>query len=43
MKINANTFYEMYKLNFLKKVDLFILKPNYLEKSQAERDKENGI
>lgn len=43
MKINASTFYEMYKLNVLKKVDLFILKPDYLEKSQAERDKENGI
>lgn len=43
MKINSSTFYEMYKLNVLKKVDLFILKPNYLEKSQAERDKENGI
>ena len=43
MKINASTFYEMYKMNILKKVDLFVLKPNYLEKSQAERDKENGI
>lgn len=43
MKINASTFYEMYKLNVLKKVDLFILKPDYLEKSQAERDKKNGI
>ena len=43
MKINASVFYDMYKMNILKKVDLFVLKPNYLEKSQAERDKENGI
>lgn len=41
--INANVFYEMYKNNLLKQVDIFNLVPNYLEKSQAEKEKNGNI
>lgn len=43
LKINASIFYKMYGENILKREDIFTLKPEYLEKSQAERDKKNGI
>ena len=39
MKINSLTFAEMFLNGKLKNTDIFSLKPDYLEKSQAERDK----
>ena len=39
MKINSLTFAEMFLNEKLKNTDIFSLKPDYLEKSQAERDK----
>ncbi len=39
MKITTATFMEMFLEGNLKKTDIFPLKPYYLEKSQAERDK----
>lgn len=39
LKIKASIFEKMFSLNLLEKDDLYGLKPNYLEKSQAERDK----
>lgn len=39
LKISASIFYKMLCFNLLEKVNIFSLKPNYLEKSQAERDK----
>lgn len=42
LKINSVTFYKMYELGKLEKVDIFNLKPDYLEKTQAEREKDNG-
>lgn len=43
LKINSATFYKMFKLDKLESVDIFNLKPDYLEKTQAEREKSNGI
>ena len=42
LKITASTFIEMIKRDILRKVDIHNIKPYYLEKSQAERDKEVG-
>jgi tRNA threonylcarbamoyladenosine biosynthesis protein TsaB len=42
LKITASTFIEMLKRDVLRKVDIYNIKPYYLEKSQAERDKEVG-
>ena len=42
LKITASTFVEMLKRNILKEVDIHNIKPYYLEKSQAERDREVG-
>lgn len=42
LKITASTFIEMLKRDILRKVDIHNIKPYYLEKSQAERDKEVG-
>lgn len=39
MKISTATFMQMFLNNILEKSDIFQLKPDYLEKSQAERDK----
>ena len=39
MRISTATFVQMFLNNVLKKSDIFQLKPDYLEKSQAERDK----
>ena len=39
MKISTATFIQMFLNNILEKSDIFQLKPDYLEKSQAERDK----
>lgn len=39
MKISTATFMQMFLNNVLEKSDIFQLKPDYLEKSQAERDK----
>jgi len=39
MKINSSTFAQMLLNGKLVKTDIFNLKPDYLEKSQAERDK----
>ena len=39
MKISTATFMKMFLNNILEKSDIFQLKPDYLEKSQAERDK----
>lgn len=39
MKINSSTFAQMLLHGKLHKTDIFNLKPDYLEKSQAERDK----
>jgi universal bacterial protein yeaZ len=39
MRISTATFMQMFLNNILKKSDIFQLKPDYLEKSQAERDK----
>ena len=39
MKISTATFVQMFLNNILEKSDIFQLKPDYLEKSQAERDK----
>lgn len=39
LKISSNIYYYMMKKNVLTREDIFTLKPNYLEKSQAERDK----
>ena len=39
MRISTATFVQMFLNNILEKSDIFQLKPDYLEKSQAERDK----
>ena len=39
MRISTATFVQMFLNNVLEKSDIFQLKPDYLEKSQAERDK----
>ena len=39
MRISTATFMQMFLNNILEKSDIFQLKPDYLEKSQAERDK----
>ena len=39
MRITTATFVQMFLNNILEKSDIFQLKPDYLEKSQAERDK----
>lgn len=39
MVISTATFMQMFLNNILEKSDIFQLKPDYLEKSQAERDK----
>ena len=39
MRISTATFTQMFLNNILEKSDIFQLKPDYLEKSQAERDK----
>lgn len=39
MKISTAIFMQMFLNNILEKSDIFQLKPDYLEKSQAERDK----
>ena len=39
MKISTATFMQMFLNNILEKSDIFQLKPDYLEKSLAERDK----
>ena len=39
MKINSSTFAQMLLNGKFVKTDIFNLKPDYLEKSQAERDK----
>jgi len=39
MRISTVTFVQMFLNNVLEKSDIFQLKPDYLEKSQAERDK----
>lgn len=39
MRITTATFVQMFLNNVLEKSDIFQLKPDYLEKSQAERDK----
>lgn len=45
LKINTMTFVQMFldenlkNANVIRKTDIFNLKPDYLEKSQAERDK----
>lgn len=41
--INSQTFYNMFKENLLEKVDIFNLVPDYLEKSQAEKEKNGNI
>lgn len=43
LRINSGIFYAMYKDNLLKEVDLFNLVPDYLEKSQAEKEKNGNI
>lgn len=40
LKINSVTFEKMLKLGKLEKTDIYSLKPNYLEKTQAEREKD---
>ena len=39
MVMSTATFMQMFLNNVLEKSDIFQLKPDYLEKSQAERDK----
>ena len=39
MVMSTATFMQMFLNNILEKSDIFQLKPDYLEKSQAERDK----
>lgn len=39
LKPMQSTFFEMYKKNLLKEVDIFNLVPEYLEKTQAEKEK----
>ena len=39
MRISTATFVQIFLNNILEKSDIFQLKPDYLEKSQAERDK----
>ncbi|WP_073507796.1 tRNA (adenosine(37)-N6)-threonylcarbamoyltransferase complex dimerization subunit type 1 TsaB [Streptobacillus notomytis] len=43
LRINSSIFYAMFKENLLKEVDLFNLVPDYLEKSQAEKEKNGNI
>ena len=42
LKIKALTFVKMLRDGVLEKVDIYNIKPYYLEKSQAERDRENN-
>ncbi|WP_156299214.1 tRNA (adenosine(37)-N6)-threonylcarbamoyltransferase complex dimerization subunit type 1 TsaB [Streptobacillus canis] len=43
LRINSSIFYKMFKEKKLKEVDLFNLVPDYLEKSQAEKEKNGNI
>ncbi|CAM3116878.1 tRNA (adenosine(37)-N6)-threonylcarbamoyltransferase complex dimerization subunit type 1 TsaB [Streptobacillus ratti] len=43
LRINSSIFYAMFKEDLLKEVDLFNLVPDYLEKSQAEKEKNGNI
>ena len=40
LKISSTTFNRMFFIDKLEKKDIYSLKPYYLEKTQAERDKE---
>ena len=42
LRLNSTIFNDMYKNNMLEKVDLFNLVPEYLEKSQAEKEKDGN-
>ena len=39
LKISSSTFFRMFLMGKLEKSDIYRLKPDYLEKTQAERDK----
>ena len=39
LKISSSTFFRMFLMGKLEKSDIYSLKPDYLEKTQAERDK----
>lgn len=39
LRINSNTFYQMFKEGILEKVDIYNLIPDYLELSQAEKER----
>lgn len=43
IKIKSTTFYKMYETGMLTSTDIYNLIPNYLEKTQAEKDKENKM
>ncbi|CAM3101075.1 tRNA (adenosine(37)-N6)-threonylcarbamoyltransferase complex dimerization subunit type 1 TsaB [Streptobacillus felis] len=43
LRINSSIFYTMYKEGLLREIDLFNLVPDYLEKSQAEKEKNGNI
>lgn len=42
LRLNSTIFNDMYRNNMLEKVDLFNLVPEYLEKSQAEKEKDGN-
>ena len=42
LRLNSTIFNDMYKNKMLEKVDLFNLVPEYLEKSQAEKEKDGN-